>query len=92
MPSKTASKPPAHESAAADFDDYLLDGDLSDTPFRSPSPTSKNKNKRKEPSGLGIDEQVEVKKRVTVPRVKLDEARCAPTPPLPSPTIHSTSQ
>ncbi|OIW30755.1 Swi3-domain-containing protein [Coniochaeta ligniaria NRRL 30616] len=73
MPSKTASKPPARESATADFDDYLLDGDLSDNPFRSPSPTSNNK--RKEPSGLGIDEEVEVKKRVTVPRVKLDEAR-----------------
>ncbi|KAH8907680.1 Swi3-domain-containing protein [Coniochaeta sp. PMI_546] len=72
MPSKTASKPPARDSATADFDDYLLDGDLSDNPFRSPSPTS---NKRKEPSGLGIDEEVEVKKRVTVPRVKLDEAR-----------------
>jgi replication fork protection complex subunit Csm3/Swi3 len=76
MPSKTASKPPARPSATADFDDYLLEGDLSDNPFRSPSPGASNPNKRKGPtSGLGIDEEVEVKKRVTVPRVKLDEAR-----------------
>jgi replication fork protection complex subunit Csm3/Swi3 len=78
MPSKTSSKPPARPSASADFDDYLLEGDLSDNPFRSPSPgaAATSTNKRKEPaSGLGIEEEVEVKKRATVPRVKLDEAR-----------------
>ena len=77
MPSKIASKPPP---ATNDFNDYLLEGDLSDNPFASPPPGAgdkSNANKRKESGGggLGIDEEVEVKKRVTVPRVKLDEAR-----------------
>ncbi|KAB5547115.1 chromosome segregation in meiosis protein 3 [Coniochaeta sp. 2T2.1] len=86
MPSKTTSRPSA-PPPSNDFDDYLLEGDLSDNPFASPPPGAagdKNNanNKRKEPGGgggggggLGIDEEVEVKKRVTLPRVKLDEAR-----------------
>lgn len=90
MPPKTASGP----TATADFDDYLLEGDLSDNPFRSPSPGASktpnptSNNKRKEPAnGLGIDEEVEVKKRATVPRVKLDEIRSVPSSrPSPSPS------
>lgn len=79
MPSKTGPKPSkARKSATADIDDYLLDGDLDgDNPLRSPSPRL-DKDKRKEASGLGIDEEVEVQKRVRVPRVKLDEARFVP--------------
>jgi replication fork protection complex subunit Csm3/Swi3 len=78
MPAAVGSKanPPKHD----DLDNYDI-GDLSDDPFRSPSPdatTSKNK-KRKEPpttqSGLGIDEEVSVQKRARVPNVKLDEER-----------------
>lgn len=76
MPSKTSSKPPEpRRPALDDIDSYLLEEDFDvGDPFGSPSPDA-GKNKRKEPGGLGIDEEVEVKKRATVPRVKLDEAR-----------------
>lgn len=71
MPSATADSIPL--SRHDDLDDYDV-GDLSDDPFRSPSPPSK---KRKEPdqSGLGIDEEVSVQKRARIPNVKLDEDR-----------------
>ena len=71
MPSAMASK--ASPNRHDDLDNYDV-GDLSDDPFRSPSPPSK---KRKEPdqSGLGLDEEVSVQKRARVPNVKLDEQR-----------------
>ncbi|KAK4071092.1 uncharacterized protein Triagg1_6459 [Trichoderma aggressivum f. europaeum] len=58
-----------------DLDDYGLDD--SDNPFASPTPPPESSSKkRKEPdSGLGIEEQVSVQKRVRVPNVKLDEER-----------------
>ncbi|KAM0351493.1 hypothetical protein HYE67_001063 [Fusarium culmorum] len=56
------------------LDNYDV-ADLSDDPFASPPPEASNK-KRKEPdSGLGIDEEVDVKKRARAPNVKLDEDR-----------------
>ncbi|KAH7185255.1 replication fork protection component Swi3-domain-containing protein [Fusarium flagelliforme] len=56
------------------LDNYDV-ADLSDDPFASPPPEEANK-KRKEPdSGLGIDEEVDVKKRPRAPNVKLDEER-----------------
>ncbi|KAL6917457.1 hypothetical protein ACHAPO_011853 [Fusarium lateritium] len=56
------------------LDNYDV-ADLSDDPFASPPPETFNK-KRKEPdSGLGIDEEVDVKKRTRAPNVKLDEER-----------------
>ncbi|KAM5347175.1 hypothetical protein ACJ41O_010180 [Fusarium nematophilum] len=56
------------------LENYDVD-DFSDDPFASPPPESSTK-KRKEPdSGLGIDEEVDVKKRARVPNVKLDEER-----------------
>ncbi|RBR25017.1 uncharacterized protein FIESC28_02184 [Fusarium coffeatum] len=56
------------------LDNYDV-ADLSDDPFASPPPEAANK-KRKEPdSGLGIDEEVDVKKRPRAPNVKLDEER-----------------
>ncbi|KAI8681960.1 Chromosome segregation in meiosis protein [Fusarium keratoplasticum] len=56
------------------LDNYDVD-DFSDDPFASPRPESSSK-KRKEPdSGLGIDEEVDVKKRARAPNVKLDEDR-----------------
>ncbi|RSL95965.1 hypothetical protein CDV31_013663 [Fusarium ambrosium] len=56
------------------LDNYDVD-DFSDDPFASPPPESSSK-KRKEPdSGLGIDEEVDVKKRARAPNVKLDEDR-----------------
>ncbi|KAL7948029.1 replication fork protection component Swi3 domain-containing protein [Trichoderma barbatum] len=57
-----------------DLDDYGLDD--SDNPFASPTPPPESSKKRKEPdSGLGIEEEVSVQKRVRVPNVKLDEER-----------------
>lgn len=58
-----------------DLDDYGLDD--SDNPFASPTPPPESSSKkRKEPdSGLGIEEEVSVQKRVRVPAVKLDEER-----------------
>lgn len=63
------------EQHGDDLDDFGLDD--SDNPFASdtPPPESSSK-KRKEPdSGLGIEEEVSVQKRVRVPNVKLDEER-----------------
>ncbi|KAK2007506.1 replication fork protection component Swi3 [Colletotrichum eremochloae] len=59
-----------------DLDNYNAD-DFED-PFQSPLPDAKDgssTNKRKKAEALGLDEEVEVAKRVRVPRVKLDEAR-----------------
>lgn len=74
MPSATKS---GTRGAAADkhdeLDNYNI-GDLSDDPFATPSPQSKNKRKTND-AGLGIDEEVDVQKRVRVPTVKLDEER-----------------
>lgn len=59
-----------------DLDVYNVDDDFDD-PFKSPPPEAKDAstNKRKQAEALGLDEEVEVAKRVRVPRVKLDEAR-----------------
>ncbi|KAJ4865352.1 replication fork protection component swi3 domain-containing protein [Trichoderma breve] len=63
------------EEHGDDLDDYGLDD--SDNPFGSPTPPPESSSKkRKEPdSGLGIEEEVSVQKRVRVPNVKLDEER-----------------
>jgi replication fork protection complex subunit Csm3/Swi3 len=67
--------PTLDSDPANGLDNYDVD-DFSDDPFASPPPEAANK-KRKEPdSGLGIDEEVDVKKRARVPNVKLDEERC----------------
>ncbi|EXK27958.1 replication fork protection complex subunit Csm3/Swi3 [Fusarium oxysporum f. sp. lycopersici 4287] len=66
--------PTLDSDPANGLDNYDVD-DFSDDPFASPPPEAANK-KRKEPdSGLGIDEEVDVKKRARVPNVKLDEER-----------------
>ncbi|CEI61220.1 hypothetical protein FVEN_g6054 [Fusarium venenatum] len=66
---------PALDSDPANGLDNYDVADLSDDPFASPPPEAFNK-KRKEPdSGLGIDEEVDVKKRARAPNVKLDEER-----------------
>ncbi|RKU42572.1 chromosome segregation in meiosis protein 3 [Coniochaeta pulveracea] len=75
MPPKQTSKPSSKaKRTTAGLDDYLLDDDFSDFDVRSPTPPA-DSARRKEASGLGIDEEVEVKKRAYVPRVKLDETR-----------------
>jgi replication fork protection complex subunit Csm3/Swi3 len=66
MPSKTADPRD---------DRHLIDLD-NDDPFASPSPDSGSK-KRKERDGLGIDKELDLKKKARVPRVKLDEERYA---------------
>ncbi|KAG8671870.1 chromosome segregation in meiosis- protein [Fusarium poae] len=66
--------PTLDSDPANGLDNYDV-ADLSDDPFASPPPEAFNK-KRKEPdSGLGIDEEVDVKKRARAPTVKLDEER-----------------
>ncbi|KAF7560051.1 hypothetical protein G7046_g4110 [Stylonectria norvegica] len=65
----SGSTAPRHD----DLDNYDVNADLSDDPFASPPPESTKK--RKVDSGLGIDEEVSVQKRVRVPNVKLDEER-----------------
>ncbi|KND92725.1 Chromosome segregation in meiosis protein 3 [Tolypocladium ophioglossoides CBS 100239] len=72
MPSAVApGHPPARHD---DLDNYNV-ADLSDDPFASPSPPSSAKKRKQPDSGLGIDEEVSVQKRVRVPAVKLDEER-----------------
>ena len=73
MPSAVASK--SKTPLNDDLDNYDA-GELSDDPFRTPSPEPASK-KRKDPpqSGLGIDEEVSVQKRARAPAVKLDEER-----------------
>ncbi|EFQ26865.1 replication Fork Protection Component Swi3 [Colletotrichum graminicola] len=59
-----------------DLDNYNVDD--FDDPFQSPPPEVRDgnsRNKRKKAEALGLDEEVEVAKRVRVPRVKLDETR-----------------
>ena len=74
MPTQTASK-----AANSNFiSDYLADWD--DEPSRppSPEPAKKDDKGRREKSKtdvLGIEQQIDVKKKPRVPRVKLDEAR-----------------
>ncbi|KAL5587982.1 hypothetical protein FOVSG1_013118 [Fusarium oxysporum f. sp. vasinfectum] len=66
--------PTLDSDPANGLDNYDVD-DFSDDPFASLPPEAANK-KRKEPdSGLGIDEEIDVKKRARVPNVKLDEER-----------------
>jgi hypothetical protein len=76
MPSKTAAS--RGPEAEAFVEDYLAGWDDED-PFASPEPPSKsndaNGKKRKGTDALGIDEEIDLKKKPRVPRVKLDEGR-----------------
>ncbi|KAF3065648.1 Chromosome segregation in meiosis protein 3 [Trichoderma lentiforme] len=75
MPSAAKFGRLLEEQHGDDLDDFGLDD--SDNPFGSPTPPPESSSKkRKEPdSGLGIEEEVSVQKRVRVPNVKLDEER-----------------
>lgn len=81
MPSKTASKSADTTGRGNNgnfVDDYLADWD--DDPFRSVSPEpAKNDNKEgeKKKDILGIDKELDLKKKPRAPRVKLDETRSA---------------
>ncbi|KAL1840869.1 hypothetical protein VTJ49DRAFT_7661 [Mycothermus thermophilus] len=76
MPSKTASK--SAGDSGNFVDDYLADWDQDDL-FGSPSPEPGKKDKQKEPEKkkdvLGVDDELNLKRKPRVPRVKLDEAR-----------------
>ena len=70
MPSILAERPKANAS----WEDTINDDDLSDNPFKTPSPENQSK-KRKEVDALGLDEEVDLNKRKRAPNVKLDEER-----------------
>jgi replication fork protection complex subunit Csm3/Swi3 len=79
MPSKT-SKPTdsttGGNNGGSFVDNYLADwGD--DNPFRSPSPepARNTKETEKKKDVLGIDQQLDLKRKPRAPRVKLDDAR-----------------
>jgi len=85
MPSKTASKPTANgkgKEPEGFVEDYLAGWDsdpfASDPEPRNKNPGSKNnanEKKRKGADVLGIDEEIDLKKKPRAPRVKLDEGR-----------------
>lgn len=59
---------------SAFVDDYLADWDI----FRSPSPEGakdRNEKEKKKTDVLGIEQQLNLKRKPRAPRVKLDEAR-----------------
>jgi hypothetical protein len=86
MPARTEANPAVD---AVNSDDEL-DNWFDDNPFGSPEPetaaaagsaaTNAKKRKADEPASrdLGIDTELDVNKKVRVPRVKLDETKCAP--------------
>ena len=83
MPSKMASKPANSAARGKDsstfVNDYLADWD-DDDPFRSPSPdpARNDKGQEKKKDVLGIEQQLDLKRKPRAPRVKLDEARLVP--------------
>jgi len=79
MPSKTASNAGGAGNLGQEHnnfvDDYLADWD--DDPFRSPSPdpVKNDKPTEKKADVLGIEKELDLKKKPRAPRVKLDETR-----------------
>jgi replication fork protection complex subunit Csm3/Swi3 len=80
-PEPAMRRPPPNPSPPDDLDD-LFNYDIDDDPFAEPVPAKSANNAVKKPSGtgLGIDEEVEVSKKVRAPRVKLDENRYITVP------------
>ncbi len=76
MPSKTDAGRKAEHAQQNPIDSYFVGDDFED-PFASSEPDvpSNGRAGRPEPGGLGIDEEVSVKKSARAPRVKLDESR-----------------
>ncbi|KXX72909.1 Chromosome segregation in meiosis protein 3 [Madurella mycetomatis] len=84
MSAKTDPKPADAVNRRTDgnafINDYLADWGDNDDPFRSPSPepakkNDKNETQRKKTDVLGIEQQIDLKRKPRVPRVKLDDAR-----------------
>lgn len=81
MASRSAARKPSPQKPPVtnnDIDDYDVDDDpFADSgPEEAPPKSNAQSKKRKEASGLGIDEEVAVAKKVRAPAVKLDETRC----------------
>jgi replication fork protection complex subunit Csm3/Swi3 len=82
MPSKTTSKsandPLRGKDSSTFVNDYLADWD-DDDPFRSPSPEPAKSNDKnddgKKKDVLGIEKELDLKRKPRAPRVKLDETR-----------------
>ena len=79
MASRTAARASEPQKAPAtnnDIDDYDVDDDpFADSAPEDPPQKEAPSKKRKDASGLGIDEEVAVAKKVRAPAVKLDETR-----------------
>jgi replication fork protection complex subunit Csm3/Swi3 len=80
MPSRTkTATAPAREPPALQIDNYFDDFEdafASDTDGGGDKHKNEKSFRREEAdAGLGIDEEVQVKKRARAPRVKLDETR-----------------
>lgn len=76
---KTANATNRGTDSNAFINDYLADWD-DDDPFRSPSPQPAKKGDKKEKPKqktdvLGIEQELNLKKKPRAPRVKLDETR-----------------
>ncbi|KAK3311569.1 replication fork protection component Swi3-domain-containing protein [Chaetomium strumarium] len=71
--------PPGIRDNANFVNDYLADFNDDDDPFRSPSPEppkkTGNNEKEKKKDVLGIETQLDLKRKPRAPRVKLDESR-----------------
>jgi hypothetical protein len=71
--------PPGTRDNANFVNDYLADFNDDDDPFRSPSPEppkkTGNNEKEKRKDVLGIETQLDLKRKPRAPRVKLDESR-----------------
>ncbi|KAK4117840.1 Swi3-domain-containing protein [Canariomyces notabilis] len=83
MPATASSRPAGTANERADsntfIDNYLADWNDDDNPFRSPSPEPAGKKAKddgkKKKDVLGIEKEIDLKKKPRAPRVKLDEAR-----------------
>ncbi|KAK3290333.1 chromosome segregation in meiosis protein 3 [Chaetomium fimeti] len=75
MAFKSADTANRGKSGGNFVDDYLADWD--DDPFRSPSPepAKNDKDAEKKKDVLGIDKELDLKKKPRAPRVKLDDTR-----------------
>jgi hypothetical protein len=95
MPATASSRPAGTANERADsnafIDNYLADWNDDDNPFRSPSPEPAGKKAKddgkKKKDILGIEKELDLKKKPRAPRVKLDEARFVALLP-----IHSVPQ
>ena len=83
MPANGSSKSASATKTAGTgsfMNDYLADWD-DENPFRSPSPEPAKNDKKKDV--LGIEKELDLKKKPRAPRVKLDDTRFVINTPSP---------